>query len=211
VKAYYDRRAPEYDDWYEGRGLFADRERPGWREELEVLVRLVAGLPARRTLDLACGTGYLTRHLRGLVVGCDQSLSMLRRARVQAPEALLVRADALALPFADSAFERVFASHFYGHVLPDERAALLRETRAVGRELVFADAGARGGSARDEWQDRVLSDGSRHRVYKRFFTASSLAAEVDGEIVHDGYWFVVVRAEGGGGGRAPAPQQGVGD
>jgi hypothetical protein len=57
----------------------------------------------------------------------------------------------------------------------------------------------------------VLSDGSRHRVYKRFFTASSLAAELGGQVVHDGYWFVVVRAEGGGGGRGPAPQHGVGD
>ncbi len=32
--AYYDRRAPEYDDWYLGVGLFADRERPGFDDEL---------------------------------------------------------------------------------------------------------------------------------------------------------------------------------
>jgi SAM-dependent methyltransferase len=211
VKAYYDRRAAEYDDWYEGRGLFAGRDRPGWREELAELVRLVAELPACRTLDLACGTGYLTRHLRGRVVGCDQSAGMLARARVQAPNALLVRADALALPFPDSAFDRVFVSHLYGHVLPEERGAFLDEVRAVGRELVVADAGARGEGARDEWQDRVLSDGSRHRVYKRFFTGASLAAEVGGTVVHDGYWFVVVQAKGGRERGAPAPQHGVGD
>jgi len=213
VKAYYDRRAPEYDDWYEGRGLFADRDRPGWREELDALVRLVAELPPRRTLDLACGTGYLTRHLQGRVVGCDQSASMLARARGQAPGALLVRADAFALPFADSAFERVFVSHLYGHVRPEERQAFLEEVRAVGGELVFADAGARGDSSRDEWQERVLSDGSRHRVYKRFFTASALASEIEGRVVHDGYWFVVARAEAGprASRRGPAPQQGVGD
>jgi ubiquinone/menaquinone biosynthesis C-methylase UbiE len=138
---------------------------------------------------------------------------MLGRARVQAPSALLVRADAFALPFADSAFERVFVSHLYGHVLPEERHAFLEEVRAVGGELVFADAGARGGASCDEWQERVLSDGSRHRVYKRFFTASALASELEGRVVHDGYWFVVVRAEGGGrtAGRRPAPQHGVGD
>jgi ubiquinone/menaquinone biosynthesis C-methylase UbiE len=211
VKAYYDRRAAEYDDWYEGRGLFADRDRPGWRDELGALVRLVAALPPCRTLDLACGTGYLTRHLRGRVVGCDQSAAMLARARVQAPNALLVRADALALPFPDAAFDRVFVSHLYGHVLPEERAAFLEEVRAVGGALVVADAGARGESPRDEWQDRVLSDGSCHRVYKRFFTAASLASELAGEVVHDGYWFVVARAGGGRGRRAPAPQHGVGD
>src|SRR5262245_29336366 len=212
VKAYYDRRAPEYDDWYEGRGLFADRDRPGWRDELAALVSVVAALPPCRNLDLACGTGYLTRHLRGHVVGCDQGAAMLARARAQAPNALLVRADALALPFPDAAFDRVFVAHLYGHVFPEERAAFLDEVRAVGGELVVADSGARGGAPREEWQDRVLSDGSRHRVYKRFFTAVSLASEVGGEVVHDGYWFVVVRAEGGRGRRpAPAPQHGVGD
>jgi SAM-dependent methyltransferase len=212
VKAYYDRRAPEYDDWYEGRGLFAARERPGWDEERDALVRVVAGLAPARTLDVACGTGYLTRHLRGPVVGCDQSPAMLARARAQAPSVRLARADAFALPFADAAFERVFTAHFYGHVLPDERPAFLDEARAVAGALVVVDAGPRGGLPREEWQDRVLSDGSPHRVYKRFFTGGSLAAELGGgQVLHDGYWFVVVASSGGGGAPAPAHQDGFGD
>ena len=40
---------------------------------------------------------------------------------------------------------------------------------------------------------RVLGDGSRHNVYKRFFTASQLAAELGGgETLHEGRWFVAV-------------------
>ena len=35
VKAYYEARAPEYDDWWLGTGLFAERDRPGWEEERE--------------------------------------------------------------------------------------------------------------------------------------------------------------------------------
>ncbi len=212
MKAYYDRRAPEYDDWYEGTGLFAGRERPGWIEERDALVGVVAGLPPARILDLACGTGYLTRHLRGTVVGCDQSAAMLVRARVQAPGVRLVRADALALPFADTSFDRLFTAHFYGHLLPDERPAFLNEAHAVAGELVVVDAGPRGGLPRDEWQHRVLGDGSRHRVYKRFFTGGSLAAELgEGRVLHDGYWFVVVASSGGGGALVPTHQDGFGD
>ena len=52
--AYYDRRAPEYDDWYLGVGLFADRERPGFDDELARVSEVLAGLPsgahARRRL-----------------------------------------------------------------------------------------------------------------------------------------------------------------
>ncbi len=212
MKAYYDRRAPEFDDWYAGTGSFADRERPGWDEELAVLLQVVAALAPARTLDVACGTGYLTRHLRGPVVGCDQSANMLARARLPAPAARLVQADALALPFPDEAFERVFTAHFYGHLPADEALAFLAEARAVADELVMVDAGPRGGPPRDEWQDRVLGDGSRHRVFKRFFTAASLLAELGGGVVlHDGHWFVAVRTSGGPAPRSRPPEDGVGD
>src|SRR5581483_4638790 len=60
MKEYYDARAPEYDDWYLGRGRFAERDRPGWEAEIDELVRVIEHLPPQRTLDVACGTGFLT-------------------------------------------------------------------------------------------------------------------------------------------------------
>jgi len=212
VREYYDRRAAEYDDWYNGAGLFAARPRPGWDEELQALVRVVAGLSPARVLDVACGTGYLTRHLQGTVFGLDQSAAMLRAARAQAPAALLVRGDALALPFPDHAFGRVVSAHFYGHLLPGERGVFLEEARAVADELVVIDAGPRGAAARDEWQDRVLSDGSAHRVFKRFFTGASLAVELGGaRVLHDGYWFVALSVATPSTRVRAAPQDGWGD
>ena len=80
MKTYYDRRAPEYDDWWLGHGLYADRERPGWDEDRRRLEEFVSRLPPLRTLDVACGTGFLTRHLLGEVVGLDASERMLREA-----------------------------------------------------------------------------------------------------------------------------------
>ena len=80
MRAYYDRRAAEYDDWWLGTGLFAERERPGWSEEVTELVELVGDLEPARVLDVACGTGFLTRHLRGDVTGLDQSARMVEIA-----------------------------------------------------------------------------------------------------------------------------------
>jgi ubiquinone/menaquinone biosynthesis C-methylase UbiE len=97
MKEYYDRRAPEYDDWYLGTSLYADRERPGWDEELHALERLISWLPPSRILDVACTTGFLTRHLKGEVVGLDQSESMLNIARNRVAEGSFVRGDAFSL------------------------------------------------------------------------------------------------------------------
>src|SRR5206468_7354089 len=121
-RAYYAARAREYDDWWLGRGLFASRDRPGWPEEVRELERLLASLPPARTLDAACGTGFMTRHLRGLVVGLDQSAEMCALAQRRLHDGVAVVGDALALPFPDRAFDRVVAGHFYGHPLADQRA-----------------------------------------------------------------------------------------
>jgi demethylmenaquinone methyltransferase/2-methoxy-6-polyprenyl-1,4-benzoquinol methylase len=193
--AYYDRRAPEYDDWYLGRGPYAERERDGFEDDLARVCDVLAGLPAARTLDAACGTGFLTRHLRGELTGLDQSARMLEVAATRLGHATLVQGDALALPFAADAFDRVVSGHFYGHLDAAQRRAFLREARRVAPELVIADASRERSHTGEEWSDRVLSDGSSWQVYKRWFTPEDLLGELGGgEVLHAGPWFVVVRA-----------------
>jgi ubiquinone/menaquinone biosynthesis C-methylase UbiE len=195
VKAYYERRAPEYDDWWRGTGLFADRDRPGWHEETAALARTLESLPQARTLDVACGTGFLTRHLRGEITGLDQSASMLELAEAKVPDGRFVQADALELPFANGAFERLLTSFFYGHLEEADRAAFLREARRVADELVVVDSALSEDVRPVEWQERVLMDGSRWQVYKRFFVPDQLADELgDGRTLFAGRWFVAVQA-----------------
>jgi ubiquinone/menaquinone biosynthesis C-methylase UbiE len=195
VKAYYDRRAPEYDEWYLGSGRFAERDRPGWDEELQAFRRTLEALPPARTLDVACGTGFLTRHLPGEIVGLDQSESMLEEARRQAPNATYLSGDGLSLPFEDGSFERVFTGHFYGHLKEPEREAFLREARRVAPELVVVDSAIQEPGVEEEWQERILNDGTRWEVYKRYFAPEGLAAELGGgSTVFAGRWFVAVRS-----------------
>jgi SAM-dependent methyltransferase len=195
VKTYYDRRALEYDDWWLGRGRFADRERPGWDEEVDVLAELIESLPPARTLDVACGTGFLTRHLRGDIVGLDQSERMLSVAREQAAGAQFVHGDALALPFADGEFERVFTSYFYCHLEEGERARFLAEAKRVAPELVVVASVPGTDDPPERYEERILNDGSSWTVFKRVFTGDRLAAELGGgDVLHEGRWFVVVRA-----------------
>ena len=193
---YYDRRAAEYDDWYLGRGLYADRAREGFDEELAQVASALRALPPARTLDVACGTGFLTRHVRGTVTGLDQSARMLAVARERLPEAQLIEGDGLALPFADCSFDRVLSGHFYGHLDETQRVTFLRQARRVAGELVLVDASRGHSDVREQWAPRVLADGSSWEVYKRWFTPAELLSEIggDGEVLYAGDWFLVVRS-----------------
>jgi demethylmenaquinone methyltransferase/2-methoxy-6-polyprenyl-1,4-benzoquinol methylase len=196
MRAYYEQRAAEYDDWWLGRGIFAKRERPGWDDEVAAVLAAVRALAPARVLDVACGTAFLSRHLRGDVTGLDQSEAMvgIAAARLE-PHGRAVRGDAVPLPFADGAFDRVFTGSFYGHLLEGERERFLAEVRRVAPELVVLDAALRDDGVPEQWQERKLNDGSRHRVYKRFFTPDGLASELrGGRVLHAGQWFVMVAA-----------------
>jgi ubiquinone/menaquinone biosynthesis C-methylase UbiE len=194
-RTYYDRRAPEYDDWYLGTGLFAARVRPGWHEEVEALRTCLRTVSARSLLDVACGTGFLTQHLPGSVVGLDQSAAMLRIARRRVPGGRVLQGDALCLPFRAHAFECLSAAHLYGHLDEVMRARFLAEARRVAERILIVDAAWRPEVQPEEVQERVLLDGSRHKVYKRYFTPAQLTAEIGGaRVVHAGQWFVAAMA-----------------
>ena len=83
--AYYDHRAPEYDDWYLGVGQYAERDRAGFDDDLTATCAVLSELAPASTLDVACGTGFLTRHLPGEITGLDQSARMLEVAAARLP------------------------------------------------------------------------------------------------------------------------------
>jgi demethylmenaquinone methyltransferase/2-methoxy-6-polyprenyl-1,4-benzoquinol methylase len=185
MRDYYEKRAAEYDDWWLGTGLFAQRDRPGWQEDVRALIATLEALAPKRTLELACGTGFLTRHLPGEVTGIDQSEAMVAIARERGIDAHV--GDALE---PRPGYERIFAAHFYGHLDEEQRAAFKALPAA---ETIVVDSALRPGGPAEDWQERTLNDGSRHRVYKRWFTPESLLAELGGgDVLHAGPWFVAV-------------------
>lgn len=107
-----------------------------WRRCTRAAVAAGAG---ERVLDLAAGTAVSTGELARAGAWCvaaDFSLGMLRAGRHR--EVPLVGADALALPFADGAFDAVTISFGLRNVAdPDAALAELgRVTRPGGRLVV---------------------------------------------------------------------------
>jgi ubiquinone/menaquinone biosynthesis C-methylase UbiE len=105
----------------------------------EELTRLAAPWPGERVLDVACGTGALTRQIAervgpgGQVTGLDLSPGMLAVAREQldGPHVTWQEGSALELPFAPDSFDLVTCQQ--GLQFFPDRAVALREMRRVLR------------------------------------------------------------------------------
>lgn len=108
-----------------------------WAREL---IRRAPPEPGEHVLDLACGTGVVTRQVAhhvtdpGSLVGVDHSGGMLAVARALAENAGLesewVEADAASLPFGDDRFDLAFCQQAL-QFFPDLPAALLELRRVV--------------------------------------------------------------------------------
>jgi SAM-dependent methyltransferase len=190
MKGYYERRAPEYDaTTYE-----LVRQDSEARRDLAELELLLAALPPERVLDIGCGTGWLTQFLHGSVVALDQSESMLELARARIPEAVFVLADAPPLPFPSWSFDRALVGHVYSHIeRVDDREAFVAEALRVAPELIVVEQAWQADLPREGWERRPLADGSEEQVFKRYFTADELAAELDAQVLLETPTFVAVR------------------
>jgi ubiquinone/menaquinone biosynthesis C-methylase UbiE len=102
-----------------------------WQFHRDLFLELLP-LPGRRTLDLGCGEGRLSRDLKALghaVVGIDQSPTMLAAANEADADIETHLADAASLPFGDEEFDLVVAFMCFQDV-DDYRGAIREAARA---------------------------------------------------------------------------------
>lgn len=141
-----------YDNAMSDRRWLANLGSLAWATDMNAMfdsMQAGAGTdPGETVLDVPVGGGTtltLGARVRGLLVGIDRSLAMLRRAarRRRAArldsKALLLRGDACALPLANSSVDKALC--FNGlHVIPDWPAALREISRVLkpGGPLVGA-------------------------------------------------------------------------
>jgi demethylmenaquinone methyltransferase/2-methoxy-6-polyprenyl-1,4-benzoquinol methylase len=128
------------------------------------MVATIGASPEERVLDVATGTGMvaeaLARHYGCHVVGLDQSVAMLERARSKldadpllAERVELVEGEAERLPFADAEFDHLTFTYLLRYV--DDPAGTLRELARVvrpGGRVACLEFGLPGGPLLWAWR-----------------------------------------------------------
>jgi 2-polyprenyl-3-methyl-5-hydroxy-6-metoxy-1,4-benzoquinol methylase len=219
---YYRARAPEYDDWWLRTGRFRSDDEFGRRweagkRELEDALRACA--PAGEVVELAAGTGNLTRQLARIpdvahVTAVDASGEALAIARTKVDEpsrVTFLRADVFAWR-PRRRFDVLAFGFWLSHVPPGRFAAFWRlvdEALRPQGKVFFVDnavpveqaASAAGRLAATPWSRtwldrgvsvRTLADGRRFHIVKRAWTPE----ELEGELAAVG-WSATVRQHQG--------------
>lgn len=125
---------------------------------LLAILRHLGPLPGLWILDLGCGKGRFSTHLRAagaMVVGLDLSTAMLSAAVAEGLSS--VRGTARRLPFRDASFDAVIAIEVFEHL--GGVGPVLEEARRVlvpGGRLAVIDKNAGSLNAKRPWCPSVL-------------------------------------------------------
>lgn len=202
-RAFYQARAPEYDEWWQRRGRY-DRgdegDRIEWNREVDVVDTALAAFgPRGDVLELAGGTGWWTERLartaaRLTVVDASPETLALNRERVRRPDVDYIVADLFSWR-PSRRFDVVFFSFWLSHV-PRNRFgefwSLVRSCLTPEGRVFLVDS-------RDDptpspavtdpvvveygpdLHRRRLNDGSEYRVVKVMYEPEELQSLVESE------------------------------
>ena len=213
MRAYYEARAPEYDDWYLRRGRYerGPVHDAAWAAELDAAGRWLDALPiAGEIVELAAGTGWWSPLLasKGELSLYDAVPATLERARERLVahrlRAHLHVRDAWAEP--DRAVDAVFTGFWLSHVPRarlDEFVALVRRWLKPGGTFAFIDSrldpqssAADHPAPADDASVRRLDDGREFTIVKVYYEPTDLAAAlsragfVDARVLTTGRFFL---------------------
>ena len=189
--AYYEARAPEYDDWYLRQGRYARGpiHDAAWNAELDAAGRWLDALPIRgQIVELAAGTGWWSPLLagKGELTLYDAAGGPLDRARerllAHGLRAHLHLRDAWAEP--DRTVDAVFTGFWLSHVPRDRLAdflAIARRWLRPGGRFAFIDSKLDPQSSAvdhpapaDDRSVRRLDDGREFTIVKVYYEPAEL-------------------------------------
>ena len=190
--AYYDERAPEYEEAYTlGTGTASIQNPEVFKAEARVLGGIVRRFARGRIMDLACGTAFwLPEYAPNCshVTLLDQSDRMLMEARAKVnglgivDRCVFLRGALFEHEFEQGAYDTALVGFLLSHLTEAHEHLLFEALRMMldtaGRFLILDSAWSPDRAAvnhKVEHQPRRLNDGTTFEIYKRYCDRDDIA------------------------------------
>lgn len=187
--SYYDERAEYYDEIYLGKG-HTTIDPDMYKNDVAKVSAMVSGFGKGHVIDIACGAGFWLPHYArncGQITLLDQSDRMLSKCKARVAKLGLtaksnfIRGDFLDVNLETSQYDCTLLGFFLSHLTSEQEKAFfakLKEILKPNPQLLFIDSAWNKRRQRyqekEGIQERVVSDGRKFRIYKRYFAKSDV-------------------------------------
>jgi len=147
------------EEWEKIAESFDETRRHAWKECID----FIEGMKGVG-IDIACGNGRHLKYMekKGMAVGIDIAFNMLRVAKKNVKNAILIQADAIRLPFPSNFFDyALFIAALHNIKGRENRIKALKEMRRILKKDGMAMI-----SVWSKWQDRWRRHFMLQALYK---------------------------------------------
>lgn len=189
IASYYDERAREYDEIYIGKGP-AIPDPMAYEEDVKKIIQMASAFGRGHLIDIGCGTGFWLPHYApncAQITLLDQSEKMLSECKRRVGELELtdkchfIQGDFFEVTFKESSFESTLVGFLISHLTLEQEQSFMVKLKKIlkanGQLMLIESAWS---SKRQQYrrkegmQERVLNDGRKFTVYKRYFDKSDV-------------------------------------
>lgn len=186
---YYDERAQEYDEIYVGKGP-AIPNLLDYKKDVTLISNIVSTFGKGHLVDIACGTGFWMSYYAkncSQITFSDQSDKMLSESKMRAVKLGLndkchfAQGNFFEVSLGNYLFDCALVGFFISHIPLEQEQTFFSKLKKILKpngQLMLIDSAWSSIRAKyrkkEGMQERLLSDGRKFTIYKRYFDKSDI-------------------------------------
>jgi ubiquinone/menaquinone biosynthesis C-methylase UbiE len=214
---YYDERAEEYDDIYQGAGPAIRRYADKYQQNTARVCEIVAGFGHGHLIDVACGTGFWAPHYARnceQFTFVDQSAGMLAECKKRIESLGLtgasrfIQGNVFDATLEPAAYDCALVGFLLSHFTQEQEDAFFQKLEIALKpaaqvmiiDSYWSERRKNGGRKKEGEQERILNDGRAFTIYKKYFDKVDFETMLKRhqfriEILHIGKLFIAAIAQ----------------